>query len=112
MPVEISRLAAVSCDCSGPHRPPVCHWYVGQRQIQAPGVVSYFEKDQGQRDGAGVCQPIRGPETNGKWRRRPVPVPRRPSPELWGQCGGQLLALVCGVRRGGGGRFLHKVAEV
>jgi hypothetical protein len=59
-----------------------------------------FREDQGQRDGAGVCQSIRGSEANGKWCHRLVPLPRRPPPELWGQRRGQLLALLCWLRWG------------
>jgi hypothetical protein len=44
-----------------------------------------FGEDQGQRDGTGVCEPIRGPEADGQRYHRPMPVPRRPPPELWRQ---------------------------
>ena len=62
--------------------------------------MATFGAGQGQRDGAGVCQSIRGPAAGRPWRHRPVPLPRRQQPRFWRRRQGQLPALLCRLPRG------------
>ena len=68
--------------------------------------------DQGERDGAGVCRPVRGLEANEEWRRRPGSFPCRPPAELWRQRRRELLALFCWLRLHTGESRLRTEAEL